>query len=318
MHRRWPLFALKLVLRLAAAGFITWTAWHVVRGWTGLPASVPIGAVVQAGAAVLAANFLLAAAWHLLLERVTLRRFAWPTQLRVFMASNLGRYVPGKVALPAVRIAALGPLGVGPALVGSAMFVELLSWITSAGVLAFSALSFGPSAFVASAAGLPERLGVLTSAGLACGFALLTLVLVSVDRRRLPALLLRQSRLPGGGPLLPARVALVHALYWASWWLHGVLLLSGFGASLSTASSAGAAFILGPVLGFLALIAPAGVGVKEAVVIALVAPVCGVSNAVAIGVLSRLLQLGADVFGWLLSLLIQRCMGAQGVTSGAT
>lgn len=318
MLRRWPLFALKLVLRLAAAGFIAWTAWRVVRGWTGIPAGVPLGAVVQSGVAVLASNFVLAAAWHLLLERITQRRFAWAAQLRVFMASNLGRYVPGKVALPAVRITALGRLGVSPALVGSAMFLELLSWVTSAGVLAFSALSFGPSALVARAVGLPERLGVFASVGLACGFALLGLVLVSVDRQRLPAAILRLSMLSGGGPLVPARVPLVHALYWASWWLHGVLLLSGFGAGFMAASSAGAAFILGPVLGFLALIAPAGVGVKEAVVIALVAPVCGVSNAVAIGVLSRVLQLGADVFAWLLSLLIQRFAPARGVASGAT
>jgi hypothetical protein len=265
-----------------------------------------MAAVLLSGLAVFASNFVLAAAWHWLIERVTGRKLGWQAQLRTFMASNLGRYVPGKLALPAVRIGALGALGVSPAAVGGAMVLELLSWVASSGVVAFTLLSFGPSDVLCAAVGLPPRFGSMAFAVLLGLSVLLSCLLVLVDGRRLPAIFLRLSGLQQSGPLVSPYVFLAHTSYWACWWVHGFLLVQGFGASFMPAMTAGAAFVLGPVLGFLALIAPAGAGVKEAVVIALVSPVTGISNGVVIGVLSRVLSLLADVSGWLISLVICR------------
>ena len=57
--------------------------------------------------------------------------------------------------------------------------------------------------------------------------------------------------------------------------------------------------ILGPVLGFVALAAPAGVGVREAVVAAGLAPIVGSAPALTLAVVSRVASLLADVGAWL-------------------
>jgi hypothetical protein len=314
MQRRALLVALKLLAQGAAVVFVAWTAWNVAQGWTGLPAGVPVVSVVISGIALFVSNFVLAAAWQGIVEGMIGRKLGWRSQLRMFMASNMGRYVPGKLALPAIRIAGLGALGIGPAVVGGGMFLELLSWVAASGVVAFGLLSFGPSEVLGLSVGLPAGFGGLLATGLLLGSLTLSAALLLVDRRRLPSALLRIGGVSGSGPLISVSVLLNHLVYWLCWWVHGVLLVQGFGASFTAAATASAAFILGPVLGFLALVAPAGAGVKEAVVIALVTPVTGVSSGVVIGVLSRVLSLIADVLAWLLSVILCRGWSAPAIT----
>ena len=110
-------------------------------------------------------------------------------------------------------------------------------------------------------------------------------------------------KLAGEGSLVSGPVFLLHGAYWGCWLMHGFFLMRGFGHS---AFGAATAFVVAPVLGFLAFVAPAGAGVRDAIVVALVAPVTGVSNAVAISLISRAASLVADVLSWLLSLAWQR------------
>lgn len=308
MQRRPLLSALRVAAQLCAVAFVAWTAWRVSEEWNGLPAGVPAAAIVLAGVASLASNFIQAFAWQSQIEFLSERELPWPAQLRVFLASNLGRYMPGKVGLLTIRITAASALGLSPVLVTSATLIEVMSWMTSSGVVAFAILSLMGLPPGAKAL-LPSSLGAGLAPLLCAGFVLLALALVLIDRARLPRRLLAASGLGPSGPLVSRGMMLTHLVYWLSWCAHGACLVTAFGADAASAFGASAAFVLGPVIGFLALLAPAGAGVREAVLISLIAPVAGVSSSVAIGVLSRVLSLGGDVIAWLVSLAIERRAG---------
>jgi len=102
---------------------------------------------------------------------------------------------------------------------------------------------------------------------------------------------------------------LVHCGYWMLWALHGYLVLRGLAAPGGVALAAAGYFILAPVLGFVVLVAPAGVGVREAVISLGLAPVVGVAPALAAGVASRVASLMADVASWAICRLLGRPRG---------
>lgn len=309
-QRRLLLSALRVAAQLCAVVFVAWTAWRVSQEWNGLPAGVPVSAIALAGVASLASNFIQAIAWQSQIQFLSGRELAWQPQLRVFLASNLGRYMPGKVGLLTIRITAASTLGLAPKLVTSATLIEVMSWMTSSGVVAFAILSVMGLPSGADAL-LPVRIGPGLARAACAGFVLIALGLVLIDRARLPRRLLEASGLGPSGPLVSRGMMLTHLGYWLSWSAHGTCLVMAFGASAPSAFGASAAFVLGPVIGFLALLAPAGAGVREAVVISLIAPVSGVSSSVAIGLVSRVLSLGGDVIAWLLALGIERASAGR-------
>lgn len=305
MQRRPLLSALRVVAQLCAVAFVVWTAWRVSQEWNGLPAGVPVTVIALAGVVSLASNFIQALAWQSQIQFLSERELSWRSQLRVFLASNLGRYMPGKVGLLTIRITAASELGLSPALVTSATLVEVMSWMTSSGVVAFAILALmGLPSDVAAL--VPAGLRPWLARGLCAAFVLLALALTLVDRARLPRRLLAASGLGPSRPLVSRGMMLTHLVYWLSWSAHGTCLVLAFGADASAAFGASAAFVLGPVIGFLALLAPAGAGVREAVLISLIAPVTGVASSVAIGLVSRVLSLAGDVIAWLVSLGIER------------
>ncbi|HET9955410.1 MAG TPA: hypothetical protein VFQ61_12935, partial [Polyangiaceae bacterium] len=121
------------------------------------------------------------------------------------------------------------------------------------------------------------------------------LVLVSVDRRRIPRKLRDALGLEGVGPLVPLRLPFFQVLYWGTWAAHGYLLAIALGAPPREALSTAGFSPLANVLGFAALLAPAGVGVREAVLMAGLGPVLGAPGAIAAAVLSRVVSLAVDV-----------------------
>jgi hypothetical protein len=87
-------------------------------------------------------------------------------------------------------------------------------------------------------------------------------------------------------------------LYWASWAAHGFLLTRAFGAAPGVALATSGLYALATVGGFVALAAPAGVGVREAILSISLAPAVGSAPALAIAVASRAASLVADVIAW--------------------
>ena len=130
------------------------------------------------------------------------------------------------------------------------------------------------------------------------GFAALVGALSFVDRARLPAFAVRISKVSGTGPLVPLSLPLAHVLYWATWAAHGFLLTRAFGAAPSIALSTSGLYALATVGGFVALAAPAGVGVREAILSLSLAPALGSAPALGVAVASRAASLCADLIVW--------------------
>ncbi|HEY8943084.1 MAG TPA: hypothetical protein VIM73_02430, partial [Polyangiaceae bacterium] len=245
-------------------------------------------------APLLFGNFAQAAGWIVLVERMAAKAVPRPPAVSLYLDSQLARYAPGKVGLPLVRMEGAPRLGLTRGLVGVSVIIESLSWPATGAVVAFFLLSVldTPREGLGALSG-PWDLPILVAA--LAG----VVVLVAVDRRRVPKKLLSLLSLQGTGPLTPFALPLGQLAFWIGWVVHGYVLALALGATPAGALSVVAFVPLANVLGFMALAAPAGVGVREAVLIYGLAPVLGGPGALAFAVLSRVLSLISDVTVWL-------------------
>jgi hypothetical protein len=267
-----------------------------------------LGALLPTSVAVLVQVM----AWRTLIAQLSGR----PVELRdaavVYLDSQLARYVPGKVGLLAARVAGAAGLGVQPRLMVSSLFIELLSW-GGVGVLAgFS--SVAATSLTLPAGGEAWSPVVLEARAVALPLAALALVgllgLCLVPRSRFPRWLRNLLTVPDGdvalaAPLVPAVLPFWHLLHWFSWGVAGWVLCLGLGAAPSAAAFSGGVLCLAVVLGALAVVAPAGAGVREVVISVGTAPVLGPSAALVLGLAARAISLLADFVCWAGVRLIQ-------------
>jgi uncharacterized membrane protein YbhN (UPF0104 family) len=195
---------------------------------------------------------------------------------RVWSLANLGRYVPGTVWSVAGLVVLARQAGVetGPA-AASAFVLQAISLGTGVAVVAAVTPGSAP----------PLR---LAAAGLAAVLTIAVLVWPPTARR-LGRLVNTAAPLE---PLRPAAVFAGAVLAVLSWGTYGAafwMLTRGLvpDTALPLTAAIGA-FTLGYILGVLALFAPGGVGVRELVLIGLLAPFLGSGGAVAVSVASRL------------------------------
>jgi hypothetical protein len=182
-------------------------------------------------------------------------RLSFSSAARIWFISNLGKYIPGKVW----AIAAMGTLaqeqGISPtASMGSSVVVQLVNLVTGFAVF----LVAGANAVDVPAA---AAAGVLALA--------LALVLAPTLLPRAVALVNRVSGHQLAVPHLPPR-----AIWWAAagttlaWVLYGVAF-EFFAVGMSAGTVAGSlgdwtALFVGPYLiGFIAVFAPGGIGMRE-------------------------------------------------------
>src|SRR5207245_1768083 len=202
------------------------------------------------------------AGWH--------QRLGFAAAARTWSLANLGRYVPGKVWSVAGLVVLAQRAGVQPGPAAASAFV-------------IQAVSLG-SGVAVGAAGAPHgapplRLG---AAGLAA-----VVTIGALAWRPTAAWLGRLVKAtPPLEPLALSAVLASTLLTILSWWTYGAafwMLARGLvpGTPLPLMSAV-AAFTLGYVLGLLALFAPGGVGVRELVLIGLLAPFLGSGGALAV------------------------------------
>jgi uncharacterized membrane protein YbhN (UPF0104 family) len=232
-------------------------------------------------------------AWILLAERMAGKRTPRLPAFAVYLDSQLARYTPGKIGLPIVRMNGAQRLGLSRRLVGASVLIEALCWTATGSVVGFALLWLGdvPAEGVA---GLAGRYAFPLLAASLLG----VIALVVLDRRFLPAKLRSVLALDGSGRIAPLRLPLLELLYWLTWAAHGYFLTRSLGAVEAGAFDTMGFNPLANVLGFVALAAPAGVGVREAVLIAGYGSVLGSGGALAAAVLSRAASLLADLGVW--------------------
>jgi hypothetical protein len=285
---------------LVSGLFILFAVFDLIRRWDQARVSVATGPVILAFVLAGCAMSFQYLGWRSLVGRLCARTMPWRPSARLYIDSQLARYTPGKVGLPAVRIAGASTVGVPPEVMVTSLGVELMSWsamgVTTglcALLLFTQALSTVPADSVQGlpVSGLVELAALLSVAGV--------LVLTALDRRFYPQKVLSILKLKGDGPLLPWTLPLWHLLNWLCWIGVGTCLSVALGHSYAEGIWAGAALVLGIVAGFLALLAPAGAGVREVIIAYALAPLWGPAMALSFGLLARAVSLLSDVLLWL-------------------
>lgn len=233
------------------------------------------------------------------------------TSVPLFMVANLGRYVPGKVLQIAGLTWLAGRRGVSPAVAAGAA-------ILGQGVALLGATVVGLAAFFSPALDPGLRRWGWIGCGAVGIFVVATAIPGVRDRARSLWARLASSRTgpppapPGGAGFGLRWTALYTAnwsLYAAAFWLLALGLV-GWHPFLYV----GPAFAAAYVGGYLALFAPAGLGVREGLLAAFLAPVLEPETALGLAVAARLWTTGVEVIpAGLLARSVLRPRGDSGV-----
>ena len=256
------------------------TSWHEVRAqpivW-GLDA----GLIAASLAMTWVMYLMLIHAWRAVLQTWG-ERLAWPTAIRIWFVSSLGKYVPGKLwALAAMAVMAERAGVSGAAATSSSVVMQLVSITTGVAV----ALWLLGAEVVASGA-------AYGMAGIAALAALSLVGTAMVASERVMSGLGRLVGRPGSvrhvGPLALAHATIPSLIAWLGYGTALFLLVRGTlpEVSLGWATATGA-FAASYIAGYLAVIAPGGMLVREGALILILGPVVGPANALAIAFASR-------------------------------
>ena len=303
-RRRWPEAAAGLLVLGSFALVLRrrWhevqaTSWHLQAGWLAL------------SGVLLALSYALAGllwAWAL---RGVAGRPGLARGVRIWFAANLARYVPGNLW----------------SFVGAAELARR-DGVARRTTLAVMAVTQVLSIAVGLAVGLPvlvaerQRYGrvALLAAAALLGVALLVLAL----RGRLAALLRR--RYPGvrRGDLLPGRgraLALTggYLLYWALTGLaFAAFVRSVHPLGVRDVPLAVAAYAAAYAVGFLSLVAPAGLAVREGALTVALAPLLPPAAALVVAVLSRVWMMLVELAGALAAHALDARLAARAADPG--
>jgi glycosyltransferase 2 family protein len=209
---------------------------------------------------------------------------------RIWFLSNLARYVPGNVwsFVGAVELAR-GEGVARPVTLAVMAYTQLLS----VGV----ALLAGLPVLLAERTrlGRPALLGAVAVAVVAGAAAAFRRQLLALARRRLPGL--------EGVDLVPApgTVALLAVGYAAYWAVTGLafaaLVASAYRLSPGDVPLLVAAYAAAYAVGFLSLLTPAGLGVREGVLVVALSPVLPAGPALVVALVSRVWMMVAELAG---------------------
>jgi uncharacterized membrane protein YbhN (UPF0104 family) len=284
VHSRWL-----RALQWAAGLAILWFAGRsLLRNWDELRAQpldwrVDPRWLVLSALTVWAMYALLIAAWRTMLGAWGQRLDRW-TAARIWTVSSLGKYLPGKLWAIAGMALMARDAGVAPwAATGSAVVLQMLAVGTGAAVAGLT----GARALEAARPGSRAALLLLVAAAVV-GVALL--LWPPVLRRLLsiaaPEAVSRPA--PTAGAILLGVVA--NAVAWVGYGLALWLLARGLLPSAPLRPTAAiAVFTASYLAGFLALIAPGGLGVREGLFILMLQGPLGIGAATALALASRVL-----------------------------
>ncbi len=297
--------------RVAAWGFLCVAVgllgWALLSRWDEVaPALAQVGWSAFA-LATLAASVALAfnaLSWRAVMRAVGL---AAPVgeAAAVFLISQPGKYVPGAVwpVLAQAEFAREHGVSRAKALTGS--LVAMIVGVATAGVV-------GATALLAAAPGSLADYwwAVVVAVGLVA-------LLVPPVLARVVALALRVTRRGDQVVAIGARPLVISAgwsvLNWLALGVQAWLLLRPLAPHAQSAVAlATGAFALSWLVGFLVVIAPAGIGPREAALVAALASVATAPQALAVAVLSRAAMTVADLMGLAVGLALRAARTRRG------
>jgi len=276
VSRRTLVVAGQVVLLLVVAAFVGRAVTAHWSEFRDLEASLRIqpGWIALAALIVFATYALLVAAWTTVIAGWR-ERLPYRSAVRIWTLSNLGRYLPGKVWSIAGLVVLAQREGVA-------------AWAAVGAAVAMQAIATGSGVAVAAAAA-PGSLSAPALIAAAAVAAATIALLVS------PPAVARVARLTGRElrPLPLGAVVTAGAVTSVSWVAYGLsfwcLARGVLGPTPLTLGPATGVFAAGYLVGLLALFAPGGVGVREAIFVALLTPAVGSGGAIVLSVASRVL-----------------------------
>ncbi len=252
--------------------------WHV-RPWL----------VVTSVVVTIATYGLLVESWRTMVAGWG-TRLRWMVAARIWILSSMGKYLPGKVWAIA-GMAVLGrEAGVPP-------------WIATASAILLQVISIGTGGLVVAATGTASLRRVSPVAGVALaalvaltGLCLAAVLVPAIRERVFRRFVAKNETIPSPTSLSIGVGIVANILAWISYGLALYWLSAGvFGDAALGPLQAIAAFTASYLAGFLFLLAPGGLGVRESVFVLLTEPTLGPGRALALAAVSRLGMTAADL-----------------------
>lgn len=233
--------------------------------------------------------------WSIVVKRLGGPHVPTPTAAAVLVLANFGRYVPGKV-LQIVGVAVLAEKARCPApvAVAASLFVQLMHVLGAAIVGGWAVLHLsGVSPQHAAAAGVALLLVLVGLSRRGRAQAALAWLLRRLDRGRRSQVDLDFRSMAGLAPLPWV------AVFVAKWFVYGFaffLLARSFGADGSFLFHS-TVFAGAYLAGYVAVFAPAGVGVREAALVTMLEPVLGLGPSIVLAVAQRAWATAFELIG---------------------
>lgn len=278
---RWQTLAAAAPTLLAVALLVVAGRWFAER-WSEVGAQAGPIAIAWGWLAVAAVLLVLHAGTALVTSRVMLGvadvRLTWGQAADVFVPSLLARYVPGRVWANAARLALGRRIGVSLRSAGAAMVWETLLALATAGTVAALTLRgrIAPALWWAAA-------------GSAVALFAATIVFVRLRRPASGLFVATVVAFLGWGCFAAAHLAVARSV--AAVGLADLPLMAG---AMALAWSAG----------YLAIVVPLGIGVRDGLLLVLLASLIDPAAALVFVALARVVQLGVDLTltaAWLLA-----------------
>ena len=276
-------------------------AWAVIAEWDDVTAalrSLSWGTVLAAGVAATIALGVNGLSWREVMVSVGLEASV-PSALRVFLLSQVGKYVPGSVWPVLAQAEFAGDHGVSRARAMTGSIVAMVVGVVTAAIVGLAGIAFTVPDAVATYWWIaPIALGLVA-------------LLVPPVLRRVVALAFRVTRRTEEPAHISGRALLGSAawsvLMWLLLGLQAWLLLREIapGPDANYVLAAGA-FALAWLVGFVVVIAPAGAGAREAALVFLLGSVATGAQALSLALVSRFLMTAADAVGFGVGLAIGR------------
>lgn len=268
-----------IVLVVVAAALVVQRSWdEMAQTLLGLSPWLLAGSV----ALTVAAKLCLAENARIAAARLGFR-IGYVVAARLYNLSQLGKYLPGSIWQFVGRAAAYRHRGAEYAQIRDILLVESL-WVV-AGAAAIGALLTGPLLLPLTAEALGRGV-TLWLAGFAVACGGIAVVLFIWKRQ----VLQRYVRLA----LPDLRVAAVQLATWALLGLAFWILARACGLEVGLAFATGI-YATAYAIGFLVPFAPAGLGVRDAILTVALLPFASTGEALTITVLSRLVYLAVDL-----------------------
>jgi len=280
---------------------VAFLMWAVVKNWDDIAAalrSLTWGAILGAGLAATIALGVNALSWRAVMVSVGLKASV-PSAMRVFLLSQVGKYVPGSVwpVLAQAEFARDHGVSRARAMTGS-IVAMVVGVVTAAFVGLVGAALTVPDAVARYWWVVPVALALI---------ALLTPPVL----RRVVALAFRVTKRTEAPAHISGRALAISAAWSVVMWmllgLQAWLLLREIapGPDANYVLATGA-FALAWLVGFLVVIAPAGVGAREAALVVLLGSVATGPQALSLALVSRVLMTVADAIGFAVGVAIGR------------